>query len=79
MDHTGSRAKDDRERASANSRGDAFGVANYCGLTIDNAILAYPKWKRISSEVWIQMLVAAGAAIFVQWGTTGTAILIACR
>lgn len=79
MDHTGSRVKDDKERANANSRGDAFGVANYCGLTIDNAMLAYLKWKKISSEAWIQMLVAAGVANFVQWGTTGTAILIACR
>lgn len=75
----GHRIWNDKERATANLEGDSFGIASYCDLTRDNSIQAYPKWSEISSEVWVRVCVAAGVAMFVQWGTTGASTLIACK
>jgi hypothetical protein len=45
-----------------------FEVAESCKL--DKPLLqAYTPWQKIDSTVWHHMLIAAGAAIFVQWGT----------
>jgi hypothetical protein len=47
-----------------------FELAESCKL--DEPLLeAYTPWQKIESKVWHHMLIAAGAAIFVQWGTVG--------
>ncbi|TDL21417.1 hypothetical protein BD410DRAFT_840613 [Rickenella mellea] len=55
--------------------GTSLEVAKYCGLTRN--INAYPTWSEIPAEAWHNIVYASLIAIFVQWGTTGPAILIA--
>ena len=50
----------------------------YCGLDRpDREIYAYPEWSEIPSEVWIGIGFSATLAPFLQWGTTGAALMIA--
>ena len=44
----------------------------YCGVD-QRPIYAYPEWKEIPLEMWKAIAVASFWAIFVQWGTTGSA------
>ena len=63
---------------SANSKGgqgqnrdvDLFKVASSCNL--ERPLQAYTPWAKIDSVVWHHLIIAAGAAIFVQWGTVGS-------
>ena len=67
---------DTARKAEDNLAGDSLQTARYCGLTT-NSIHAYPKWSDIPADVWKRMITAALMGIFVQWGTTGPAIVIA--
>jgi hypothetical protein len=58
-----------------NLTGDMQQTAAYCGLTPDQ--LLPPYIESISADVWKRILIASLFAIFVQWETTGPAILIA--
>jgi hypothetical protein len=61
-------------RAGNNQNRNIFEVAKSCKL--DKPLLqAYTPWRKIDSTVWHHMLIAAGAAIFVQWGTASTTYL----
>ena len=65
-------------KAGNNQRRNSVDVAESCQL--DNVLLeAYTRWRKIDSIVWHHMLIAAGAAIFVQWGTASiTHSLVIC-
>jgi len=43
-------------------------VAESCNLVKD-PLQAYTPWHKVETTVWQHMLIATGAAIFVQWGT----------
>ena len=59
-------------------RGDAARTEAYCGLNRPNReIYAYPEWSEIPSGIWIGIGFSAILAMFVQWGTTGAALMIA--
>jgi hypothetical protein len=53
-----------------NKKNNIVEVAESCRL--DKALQAYTPWQEIDSMVWHHMLIAAGAAMFVQWGTAST-------
>ncbi|CZR66431.1 uncharacterized protein PAC_16332 [Phialocephala subalpina] len=62
--------------AGKSRKGNIFEVAESCSL--DKRLLqAYTPWRKTDPTVWYHILIAAGAAIFVQWGTTGPAIMMA--
>ena len=78
-------------RAEDNLVGDAIEMAIYSGLATERAtednieaateieslsIAAYPEWASIRAHVWNRIIFASFVALFVQWGTTGPAILI---
>ncbi|PSN75195.1 hypothetical protein BS50DRAFT_34271 [Corynespora cassiicola Philippines] len=65
-----------QSRREENIAGDAYTTAQYCGLN-HGKILAYPAWKTIPADVWKRIFSASVAAMTVQWGTTGSALLIA--
>jgi hypothetical protein len=55
-------------KADNSQKRNIFEVAESCKL--DKPLLqAHTPWQEIDSTVWHHMLIAAGAAIFVQWGT----------
>jgi hypothetical protein len=58
-----------------NLTGDMQQTAAYCGLTPDQPLPPYI--EDISADIWKRILIASLFAIFMQWGTTGPAILIA--
>jgi hypothetical protein len=65
-------------RPEENLAGDSYTTAQYCGLDLTHGqIVAYPEWSDISVNVWKRVVIASLIAIFVQWGTTGPAVLIA--
>jgi hypothetical protein len=65
-------------RPEENLAGDSYTTAQYCGLDLTHGqIVAYPEWSEISANVWKRIVIASLVAVFVQWGTTGPAILIA--
>lgn len=69
--------KHDR-RPEENLAGDSYTTAHYCGLDLTHGqILAYPEWGEITANVWKRVVIASFVAIFVQWGTTGPAVVIA--
>ncbi|TDL21420.1 hypothetical protein BD410DRAFT_304783 [Rickenella mellea] len=55
--------------------GTSLQVSKYCGL--NHHINPYPGWSEIPAEAWHNIVYASLMAIFVQWGTTGPAIIIA--
>jgi hypothetical protein len=65
-------------KAGNNQRRNSVDVAESCQL--DKVLLqAYTPWQEIDSIVWHHMLIAAGAAIFVQWGTASiTHLFVIC-
>ena len=71
----------DSNRVTSNLNGPLLGtssqVANYCNLPLDISIRTYTPWSEIPANVWFHIILAAAAALFVQWGTTGPAIFIA--
>ena len=44
----------------------------YCGLDL-NPIYAYPEWNEVPLAMWKAIFTASFWAMFVQWGTTGSA------
>jgi hypothetical protein len=58
-----------------NLTGDMQQTAAYCGLAPDQPLAPYI--ENISADIWKRILIASLFAIFMQWGTTGPAILIA--
>ena len=59
-------------------QGNAACTEAYCGLDRpDREIYAYPEWREIPSDIWIGMASSAALAMFLQWGTTGAALMIA--
>ena len=56
-------------------RGDETATARYSGLL--GSPVAYPPWSPARTDIWWTMCGAAIAAICVQWGTSGSSILIA--
>ncbi|KAK4988738.1 hypothetical protein LTR50_003702 [Elasticomyces elasticus] len=59
-----------------NIHGSAAELARFCGLDSSEACRPYAKWDEIPGAVWHNIFIASVVAIFVQWGTTGPAILI---
>lgn len=57
-------------------RGNAWQTAQYAGLH-DREIYAYPEWHEVDPFVWRGMAFSAFLALFLQWGTTGAAVMIA--
>ena len=57
--------------------GTAAEAAAYAGLPLSHALDAYPEFRDVPPDVWWHVIVAGCAAMFVQWGTSGSAILIA--
>ncbi|PGG98019.1 hypothetical protein AJ79_09011 [Helicocarpus griseus UAMH5409] len=51
-------------------------VARYCGLDKETSVKAYPEWSDLDSSFWKKIAVAVGTAVFIQWGTTGAAMVI---
>jgi len=64
-------------RAATHIRGDSGETAAYCGLDMRTSILAYPKWTEIPSKIYGRIFAASLVALLLQWGTTGSSILIA--
>ena len=56
--------------------GNGASTEAYCGLD-KLEIYAYPEWKDIHAEIWIGISLSAMVALFLQWGTTGAALMIA--
>jgi hypothetical protein len=54
-------------KAGNNEEKNIFELATSCQL--DKPLEAYIPWQKIDYEVWHHMLIAAGAAVVVQWGT----------
>jgi hypothetical protein len=54
-------------KAGNNEEKNIFELATSCQL--DKPLEAYTPWQKIDYEVWHHMLIAAGAAVVVQWGT----------
>ena len=55
----------------AGSRAQISAFSGYCGGT-----QSYIAWSQVPGRIWRDMLVAASAAVFVQWSTTGASILV---
>lgn len=55
--------------------GNSSQVAAYCGLPL--SIQPYMPWCEVPARVWHHIIFASMVALFVQWGTTGPAIMIA--
>ncbi|KAI0907045.1 hypothetical protein F4823DRAFT_630677 [Ustulina deusta] len=67
-----------------NLAGDVLAVSRYCGLarmdgtTIEpEQINEYPRWGQLDSEFYQRMVIAVVIAVYVQWGITAAAIIIA--
>lgn len=59
-------------------RGNAEQTEAYCGLgKPHDRIYAYPEWDEIPVFIWKGLAFSAGLAMFLQWGTTGAAMMIA--
>ena len=56
--------------------GDASQTEAYCGLDQRN-IYAYPEWSEIPGHIWFGLVLSIVLSLFLQWGTTGAAIMIA--
>jgi hypothetical protein len=59
-----------------NLNGDLLETARYCGLET-HKIRAYAPWSEMEGAVFRHIAAASIAAIIVQWGTTGSSVLIA--
>lgn len=58
--------------------GHAEHIETYCGLgRTSYHIHAYPEWSEIPSFIWKGIAFSAGLALYLQWGTTGAAMMIA--
>ncbi|KAI8628733.1 hypothetical protein F5Y19DRAFT_437038 [Xylariaceae sp. FL1651] len=69
-------------------KGDVLALSRYCGLAHSTnnpegpaiepeQISEYPYWSQLDSAFYQRMIVAALVALYVQWGTTAAAIIIA--
>jgi hypothetical protein len=71
------------DNAGNNLIGTSVELAKYCNLdsSADSSLEAYPRfeeaWRDNTFRVFASMFAAAATAIFVQWGTTGAAVIIA--
>ncbi|RYP50939.1 hypothetical protein DL769_010883 [Monosporascus sp. CRB-8-3] len=66
-----------------NLKGDSLRLSRYCGLadTVHGQIVPqdlkeYPEWSELDSGFYQRIVTAIAVALFVQWGTTGAAIVI---
>ena len=74
-----------------NLRGDTLRLSRYCGLArevgpteaggkqsqiVPEELSEYPRWGDLDSAFYRRIVVAATMGFFVQWGTTGAAIII---
>ncbi len=66
-----------------NLRGDSLRLSRYCGLAhningkiVLDELKEYPEWEELDSAFYHRILAAIGMGLFVQWGTTGAAIVI---
>ncbi|KAI1421679.1 hypothetical protein F5Y12DRAFT_688877 [Xylaria sp. FL1777] len=65
--------------------GDVLAVSRYCGLARDvdgpaiepEQINEYPRWNQLDSAFYQRIIIAIVIAIYVQWGITTAAIIIA--
>ena len=71
-DHLEGHAADVPDMWTRVLEGSSKHTERYCGLD-QNPLFAYPEWKEIPLEMWKAIFVAAFWAMFVQWGTTGSA------
>ena len=74
--HGGKGTWTDEKTPATELRGDAAQTEAYCGLS-QHKIYAYPEWSEIPAFIWIGMALSAALSLFLQWGTTGAAIIIA--
>ncbi|KAI0393993.1 hypothetical protein F5Y17DRAFT_476227 [Xylariaceae sp. FL0594] len=72
-------------------KGDVLAVSRYCGLAHDTGNLGlggspaieperiseYPRWDQLDSAFYQRMIIAVLIALYVQWGITASAIIIA--
>lgn len=66
----------DKNGNANNLVGPSDGVAKYCGLD-SIQLKAYPAWSSVPPEVYRRIVAASLVALFLQWGTTGSSIMIA--
>lgn len=58
--------------------GHAEQIESYCGLGRTNYhIHAYPEWHEVPVFIWKGIAFSAGLSVYLQWGTTGAAMMIA--
>lgn len=78
----------DQEFRKQNLTGSAPSMARYSGLAHDNhkldgpaiepeQIREYPRWSELDSAFYQRIVIAVVIALYVQWGTTGAAVIIA--
>ena len=62
---------DSAQRPDNNLEGTASQVARFCGIGT-KSVVAYPEWGKIQGDIWCDIIIASTAAMWVQWGTTGS-------
>ncbi|KAI0430330.1 hypothetical protein F5Y09DRAFT_356054 [Xylaria sp. FL1042] len=75
----------DRKFKQRSLAGDVLAVSRYCGLahtakgtTIEpEQINEYPSWNQLDSAFYQRIIIAVAIAVYVQWGITTAAIIIA--
>jgi hypothetical protein len=82
-DITGRRRTKQEKFKHKDLRGEPLSVMQYCGLaTIIESnvepkdLREYPSWHEIDANVWQRIVIATAMALFVQWGSTGAALMI---
>ncbi|MCJ1241342.1 hypothetical protein MMC14_009346, partial [Varicellaria rhodocarpa] len=68
---------DPRLRSERKLSGTTAELAAYTALPLNRPIDAYSEFHKVQPHVWWYIIVAGCVSMFVQWGTTGSAILIA--
>ncbi|KAK5629533.1 hypothetical protein RRF57_005248 [Xylaria bambusicola] len=78
----------DQKFKQRNLTGDILAVSRYCGLARDvtngdgttiepEQINEYPRWSQLDSSFYQRIVIAIAIAVYVQWGITTAAIIIA--
>ncbi|RYP05049.1 hypothetical protein DL764_004068 [Monosporascus ibericus] len=74
---------EDLKFKECNLKGDSLHLLRYCGLadTVNGQIMPqdlkeYPEWSELDSGFYQRIVTAIAVGLFVQWGTTGAAIVI---
>ncbi|RYP47671.1 hypothetical protein DL768_006324 [Monosporascus sp. mg162] len=83
LDVDGKMVPEDLKFKECNLKGDSLHLLRYCGLadTINGQIVPqdlkeYPEWSELDSGFYQRIVTAIAVGLFVQWCTTGAAIVI---